>query len=277
MPPALRHRPGTHWWPAPAPPASPASSPVSERGWQHQAGAAVAARISLDLLLSGSSVWLAWQSLDRCTAVARAPARLPAACLPACLAAAVVRPLSPPAHLPHAACLPCPADPPDTVKSRLQVQGASGAGMVYSSTLDAFAKIGAREVRAPGLRGGGLPACCRLLLLGEGECAAAAAAVESACQGCTASTSGSSRRCRCLPACSQPAFCVAFHPPACLPARRTAGPAGLLPRLWRHTAHSHPSQHVLLQVSAAGMHGRGSRGSRGSGHCSMCRQLAHRC
>jgi hypothetical protein len=90
--------------------------------------------------------------------------------------------------------------------------------MVYSSTLDAFAKIGAREVRAPGLRGGGLPACCRLLLLGEGECAAAAAAVESACQGCTASTSGSSCRCRCLPACSQPAFCVAFHPPACLPA-----------------------------------------------------------
>lgn len=39
------------------------------------------------------------------------------------------------------------ADPPDTVKARLQVQGAGGAGVLYRGTLDAFAKIAAREVR----------------------------------------------------------------------------------------------------------------------------------
>lgn len=43
---------------------------------------------------------------------------------------------------------PSPADPPDTVKARLQVQGAGGAGVLYRGTLDAFAKIAAGEVRA---------------------------------------------------------------------------------------------------------------------------------
>lgn len=41
------------------------------------------------------------------------------------------------------------ADPPDTVKARLQVQGAGGASVLYRGTLDAFAKIAAREVRWP--------------------------------------------------------------------------------------------------------------------------------
>lgn len=33
------------------------------------------------------------------------------------------------------------ADPPDTVKSRLQVQGASGSAVQYAGTLDAFTKV----------------------------------------------------------------------------------------------------------------------------------------
>lgn len=45
-----------------------------------------------------------------------------------------------------------PADPPDTVKARLQVQGAGGGQVLYRGTIDAFAKIAAREV---GLEGGG--------------------------------------------------------------------------------------------------------------------------
>lgn len=54
-----------------------------------------------------------------------------------------------------------PADPPDTVKARLQVQGSGGASMVYRGTADAFAKIAAREVRC-GCGGLRVPAVCPL-------------------------------------------------------------------------------------------------------------------
>lgn len=50
-----------------------------------------------------------------------------------------------PCTLPLWACSPV-ADPPDTVKARLQVQGSGGAGVLYRGTADAFAKIAAREV-----------------------------------------------------------------------------------------------------------------------------------
>jgi hypothetical protein len=49
-------------------------------------------------------------------------------------------------HLAYAA-----ADPPDTVKARLQVQGAGGTAMMYRSTLDAFAQMARREASVAGL------------------------------------------------------------------------------------------------------------------------------
>lgn len=54
---------------------------------------------------------------------------------------------------PHSCSHPL-ADPPDTVKARLQVQGSGGAGVLYRGTADAFAKIAAREV-GPGRHAAG--------------------------------------------------------------------------------------------------------------------------
>lgn len=39
-------------------------------------------------------------------------------------------------------------DPPDTVKSRLQMQGAGAGAAVYSGTADAFLKVGDLELAA---------------------------------------------------------------------------------------------------------------------------------
>lgn len=79
-------------------------------------------------------------------------------CRPGCTQCCVIRQRAP---IPTVS-----ADPPDTVKARLQVQGAGGAGVLYQGTLDAFAKIAAREVRCSGddrLAG------CLLLLVDRNE------------------------------------------------------------------------------------------------------------
>jgi hypothetical protein len=69
------------------------------------------------------------------------------ACLPACL------PHSPLATVPPSC--PFPSDPPDTVKSRLQVQGSGGCAALYTGTGHAFAKIAAQEVGWAGGMGTG--------------------------------------------------------------------------------------------------------------------------
>lgn len=135
------------------------------------------------------------------------------------------------------ACLPplmppplCPlptrsTDPPDTVKSRLQVQG-SGSGQMYSGTVDAFAQIARREV-------------CLVGGWGEEKEERVCIAVPVVLPTDVMQWPGwmlhpnlfsTDQRCK---------HCRSSLPP---------GSTRLLQRVWGYSTHRHPRQLLLLQV-----------------------------
>lgn len=162
-----------------------------------------------------------------------------------------------------------PADPPDTVKARLQVQGSGGADVLYRGTADAFAKIAAREVGPAARRA----AACPCVQPGYVPCLLPAKAGPGAPHERYA-LHARGRRVSLLPARSRAHTAVpmlAYLPPwpvvstcgtsAACPrltkhcthptgsaTPRGAGGAWLLSRLWRHLADRYPGQHVVLQV-----------------------------